>query len=307
VTWQENDVIMKGKLEGIIAPMATALAPDGKVDEKTMRKMVDFLVEGGVDGLFPLGTSGEFALLDRDERKLVIQTVVDHTNGRVPVLAGVSDPSTSNAVHFAKDARDVDADAIVATPPYYFTTGEEGMYEHFETIASQAELPLFVYNIPEWTHLFVPPRVVQRLADRRLIAGMKYTEYNLLNLLRFIKVARGRISIFTGSDAMAFTNLEFGGSGGVIGVANVAPKLTSSIFDDFKRGDLEAARKSQTKLLPVIEAIGVGRFPAGLKEAMKMIGMPVGGVREPLQPLTDEERESVAGFLRESGLLKRKS
>jgi len=287
--------------------MATAFTRDGTIDGKAIRVLVDFLVNGGIDGLFPLGTSGEFALLDREERRLVIQTVVDQANGRVPVLAGVSDPSLTNVLHFAKDAKNAGADAIVATPPYYFTTGEQGLYDHFETIASKGELPLIVYNIPEWTHLFVPPGVVQRLADKRLIVGMKYTEYNLLNLLRFIKAAGERVSILTGSDAMAFTNLEFGGSGAVIGVANVAPKIASSIFDEFKGGDLTKARKSQEALLPVIEAIGVGRFPAGLKEAMRMVGMPVGGVREPLQPLTAEERETVASFLKEVGLLKRKS
>jgi 4-hydroxy-tetrahydrodipicolinate synthase len=298
---------LKLKIEGIIAPMATAFAKDGTIDEKTIRVLVDFLVDGGIDGLFPLGTSGEFALLNPEERKLVIQTVVDQANGRVPVLAGVSDPSLSNVLHFAREANDAGADAIVATPPYYFTTGEQGLYDHFERIASKGELPLIVYNIPEWTHLFVPPAVVQRLADKHLIIGMKYTEYNLLNLLRFIRAAGERISILTGSDAMTFTSLEFGGSGAVIGVANVAPRIASSIFDDFKRGDLGAARQLQEKLLPVIEAIGVGRFPAGLKEAMRMVGMPVGSVREPLQPLTAEERKTVASFLRDAGLLKRKS
>ena len=295
---------MKGKVEGIVVPIVTPLTREGSFDEKRMRELVEFLIEGGVDGLFPLGTSGEFALFDREDRKLITQTVVDQVNGRVPVLAGVSDPSLSNVIHFANDAKDVGADAVVATPPYYFTTTEDGIYDHFATIASKAELPLFVYNIPEWTHLFVTPKVVERLADKRLIAGMKYTEYNLLNLLRFIRVARDRISILTGSDAMAFTCLEFGGSGAVIGVANVAPKLASSIFDEFKLGNLEAARASQTKLLPVIEAIGVGKFPAGLKETMKMIGMPVGNVRKPLAPLTGPESDLVAGFLRESGLLK---
>jgi 4-hydroxy-tetrahydrodipicolinate synthase len=142
------------------------------------------------------------------------------------------------------------------------------------------------------------------LAEKRLIIGMKYTEYNLLNLLRFLKVVGKRITIFTGSDAMTFTNLEFGGSGGVIGVANVAPKLSSAVFDEFKRGNLEAARQAQSKLLPVIEAISVGKFPAGLKEAMRMVGMPVGGVKHPLQGLTGDEQKGVAGFLRESGLLK---
>jgi len=104
------------KLEGIIAPMATPLTRDEKIDDKTTRTLVDFLIDGGIDGLFPLGTSGEFALFDREERKTVIETVVDHTNGRVPVLAGVSDPGLENVLAFAKDAKDAGADAIVATP-----------------------------------------------------------------------------------------------------------------------------------------------------------------------------------------------
>jgi 4-hydroxy-tetrahydrodipicolinate synthase len=291
-------------LEGIIAPMATALTQDERIDAKSTRKLVDFLIDGGIDGLFPLGTSGEFALLDRSERKIVVETVVDQTNGRVPVLAGVSDPSLENVLTFAKDAEDAGADAIVATPPYYYSTSEDGLFNHFETIAQKSSLPLVVYNIPEWTHLFVPPDVVRRLAEKQLITGMKYTEYNLLNLLRFLKVAGKQISIFTGSDAMTFTNLEFGGSGGVIGVANVAPKFSSAVFDEFKRGNLEAARLAQSKLLPIIEAISVGRFPAGLKEAMRMVGMPVGNVKSPLQRLSDHEQKSVAGFLRESGLLR---
>ena len=292
------------KLEGIIAPMATALTHGEKIDVKTTRILVDFLIDGGIDGLFPLGTSGEFALFDREERKTVVETVVDQTNSRVPVLAGVSDPSLENILAFAKDAEEAGADAIVATPPYYYTTSEDGLFSHFETIARKSGLPLVVYNIPEWTHLFVPPSVIQRLAEKRLIVGMKYTEYNLLNLLRFLKIAGDRIAIFAGSDAMTFTNLEFGGSGGVIGVANVAPKLASLVFDEFKHGNLEAARQAQSMLLPIVEAISVGRFPAGLKEAMRMVGMPVGSVKRPLQSLTGDERKSVAGFLRETGLLK---
>lgn len=292
------------KLEGIIAPMATPLTRDDRIDTTATRALVNFLIDGGIDGLFPLGTSGEFAMFDREERKTVVKTVVDETNGRVPVMAGVSDPSLENALAFARDAEDAGADAIVATSPYYFTTSEEGLFGHFETIARKGGLPLIVYNIPEWTHLFVPPSVIQRLVEKKLTVGMKYTEYNLLNLLRFLKTVGKRIAIFTGSDAMTLTNLEFGGSGGVIGVANVAPRLASAVFDEFKRGNLDAARKAQWNLLPIIEAISIGRFPAGLKAAMNIVGMPVGDVKRPLQGLTEAEQNTVAGFLRESGLIK---
>src|SRR3989449_8553657 len=217
------------KLEGIIAPRGGGIARGGKMGGKTTRTLVDFLIDGGIDGLFPLGTSGEFALFNREERKTVLETVVDQTNGRVPVLAGVSDPSLNNVLAFAKDAQDVGADAIVATPPYYYTTGEDGLFGHFETIARKSTLPHVVYNIPEWTHLFVSPNVVERLAEKQLIVGMKYTEYNLLNLLRFLKIAGKRISILTGSDAMTLTNLEFGGNGGGIVGCNVTDTMAKTV------------------------------------------------------------------------------
>ena len=296
---------MKTPLEGIWAPTPTPIDPQGVFDPKAMRFLVDFLIKGGIDGLFPLGTSGEFALFEREERRRVVETVANQAGGRVPVFAGVSDPSLENVRALAKDALDVGADGIIATPPYYFTTGGDALFGYFETMATICDLPLMVYNIPEWTHSYVPPETIQRLAERRLIVGMKYTEYNLLNLLRFLKLAGKQISVFTGSDAMAFTSLEFGGRGAIIGAANVAPRIASSIFDEFRKGNFEMAREAQLKLLPVIEAVGTGRFPAGLKEAMKLIAVPVGGVKRPMEHLSAEERKRVAALLAEAGMLKK--
>jgi 4-hydroxy-tetrahydrodipicolinate synthase len=294
---------MKLKLEGIWTPIPTPLTKNGRVDEKTTRKLVDFHIEAGIDGLLPLGTSGEFALLTREERGVVVKTVVDKADSRVPVVAGVSDPSIQNVLRLSTDAKEAGADAVIATPPYYFTTTDEGHYHHFKKISEGIDLPLLIYNIPEWTHSFVTPDTVQRLADEKLIVGMKYTEYNFLNLVRFLKAARNRIAIFTGSDAMAYSNLELGGSGAIIGAANVAPKIASKIFDDYRKGDLKGARESQDKLLPVIEALGVGKYPAALKEAMNLIGFPVGPLKEPLQTLSPAEKTILVNHLRKGGFV----
>lgn len=282
--------------------MPTPLAKDGSIDKGGIRTLVDFLIDGGIDGLFPLGTSGEFALLTQEERRAVVDTVVDRANGRVPVFAGVSDPSTENIVRFSADARDAGVDGVIATPPYYYTTTNEALYKHFKLISEKVDLPLMIYNIPEWTHVFIPPEVVRPLAEEKRIVGMKYTEYNLLNLLRFITDVGEKIAIFTGSDAMAYTNLEFGGSGAIIGAANVAPKIAAKIYDGYRSGDFKSARDAQLKLLPLIQAIGIGKFPAGLKETMKLIGIPVGDVKEPLPRLSDEEVRLVKYYLREAGL-----
>ena len=279
------------------------MTKQGRVDTDATRRLVDFHIKAGIDGLLPLGTSGEFALLQREERKTLVDTVVDQADNRVPVVAGVSDPSIENVVQFSSDAKEAGADGVIATPPYYFTTTDEGHYHHFKTISETIDLPLLIYNIPEWTHSFVTPETVQRLADEKLVVGMKYTEYNFLNLIRFLKASRIKISIFAGSDAMAYSNLEFGGAGAIIGSANVAPKVASKIFDDYKKGDVSGARESQEKLLPIIEALGVGKYPAALKEAMNLIGMPVGPLKEPLQSLTIAEKRIVAGLLRSGGFL----
>jgi 4-hydroxy-tetrahydrodipicolinate synthase len=294
---------MKLKLEGIWTPIPTPLTKQGRVGTDATRRLVDFHIEAGIDGLLPLGTSGEFALLQRDERKTLVDTVVDQADNRVPVVVGVSDPSIENVVQFSSDAKEAGADGVIATPPYYFTTTDEGHYHHFKTISEAIDLPLLIYNIPEWTHSFVTPETVQRLAEEKLVVGMKYTEYNFLNLVRFLKTSGGKIAIFAGSDAMAYSNLEFGGSGAIIGSANVAPKVASKIFDDYKKGDLEGAREAQERLLPIIMALGVGKYPAALKEAMNLIGMPVGPLKEPLQSLSIAEKRIVAGLLRSGGFL----
>ena len=294
---------MKLKLEGIWTPIPTPLTKHGRVDSEATRKLVDFHIGAGIDGLLPLGTSGEFALLQREERKSLVNTVADQADGRVPVVAGVSDPSIENVVQLSSDAKEAGADGVIATPPYYFTTTDEGHYHHFKTISETIDLPLLIYNIPEWTHSFVTPETVQRLADEKLVVGMKYTEYNFLNLMLFLKESRNKISIFAGSDALAYSNLEFGGAGAIIGSANVAPRVASKIFDDYKKGDLDGARECQEKLLPVITALGVGKYPAALKEAMSLMGVPVGPLKEPLQSLSIAEKRIVAGLLRSGGFL----
>ena len=294
---------MKLKFEGIWTPIPTPLTKHGKVDTDATRRLVDFHIAAGIDGLLPLGTSGEFALLSREERGIMVKTVADQADSRVPVVAGVSDPSIERVLQLSSDAKKAGADAVIATLPYYFTTTDEGHYRHFKTISESIDLPLLIYNIPEWTHSFVTPETVQRLADEKLVVGMKYTEYNFLNLVRFLKTSGGKIAIFTGSDAMAYSNLEFGGSGAIIGSANVAPKIASKIFDDYKKGNLREAREAQERLLPIIMALNIGKYPAALKEAMSLIGMPVGPLKEPLQALSIAEKRIVSGLLRSGGFL----
>ena len=280
--------------------MPTPMEGSGEVDEATTRKLVDRLLEGGVDGLFPMGTTGEFALFTREERKRVVQVVAEQAKGRAPVIAGISDPAPENVLEYAKDAEEAGADALIATPPYYYSVTEEGMLRHYESIHAKTSLPLFVYNIPEWTHNYVTPKTIERLVERGVISGMKYTEYNMLNLVTFIRTVGDKIPVFTGSDAMLLTCVEYGGAGAIVSVANLFPKPTSSVYDLAEAGKYEEAKALLLNLLPAIRAAGVGKFPAGLKEGMRQVGFPVGDVRPPLLPVGEEEKGVIRSLILEA-------
>jgi 4-hydroxy-tetrahydrodipicolinate synthase len=283
--------------------MATPLNHNGVgINIESTKRLVNFLIENGVDGLLPLGTSGEFALLSDDERRTFLSQVVDSTNGRVTVVAGVSDPSVDRAIMSSKQAKDLGADAVIATPPYYYQVGPENLYGFYKHLSQSIDLPLMIYNIPGWVGTIVSSETVKKLSDEKLVVGMKYTDNNFLNLLDYIETSGKQIAIFTGEDALAYSNLEFGGKGAIIGVANVAPTLASMIYDSFQRGNFQAAKETQQKLVPLIKAIGLGRFPAGLKATMNLIGLDVGPPKSPLPVLNENEKSQVRELLGSSGL-----
>lgn len=293
----------KHKPKGLIVPILTPFDAHGNLDIESLEKHVDFMLEGGVYGLFPLGTAGEFALLSREERHSVIETVVKRVDGRVPVYAGVADPGTDNAVNYAKAAKDLGADAVVATTPYYFKTDEKGLLNHFTSIADEADIPLIIYNIPSWTYQPVSISVAERLADHDLVIGMKYTTNDLRSFLKYVNLLGGRISMLIGSDSLFYQALELGADGAVLGGANVAPKIFTKIYTAFVRGERDKALEAQKMVLPIVDIMELGTFPSALKEAMAVMGRPLGGVRKPLTQLSDADKKRVVESLKLIGLL----
>ncbi|MEM0118513.1 MAG: 4-hydroxy-tetrahydrodipicolinate synthase [Conexivisphaerales archaeon] len=292
----------KRELKGIWAPIPTPLDENGVVDIATTKSLVDHLIESGIDGIFALGTSGEFAVLSAMERMRLSEAVIDAANDRVPVVIGISGTCVDDIVSFGKSIEDMGADAVMATPPYYYQVGQKGIIDFYAILADSFNLPLMVYNIPEWTHNFVEPDTVDLLAEQGLIKGMKYTENNLFRLLEFISKSGDKIQIFTGSDALALACLLHGGAGAIMSSANVMPDVASSIYDLYLSGKLGEAVQQQMKLLPVIEAVSVGYFPAGLKYAMKLLGLPVGQVKRPLERLEPSQEREVEKLL--SGIIR---
>ncbi|PSO00291.1 4-hydroxy-tetrahydrodipicolinate synthase [Candidatus Marsarchaeota G2 archaeon BE_D] len=290
---------------GIYVPIITPLTNEGAIDLEGLRTLVDKLIGSGVNGIVPLGTSGEFALLNQDERAEVIQTVVHQANGRVPVIAGVSDAGTRNAVENALKAERLGADAVIATPPYYYHVSPQGLFEHFKLIADSVSIPVMVYNIPSYTHTEIPIHTLKRIAQLDRLVGMKYTTTDFQSFLEALyELKSDKFSVMIGSDSMIFQAIQAGGDGAVTGLANIAPKECVQIYSQLKAGNTDTALRIQKEIFPLAQAMGIGDFPAALKEMANMLGLKAGPVRRPLQPLNQEQRQIVRNALLSSGLLK---
>lgn len=262
----------KPRLKGIVVAIVTPFKRtfEQGLDLATLRKHVEFLVHNGVHGLMPLGTTGEFGLLNRVERREVIKSVVDATARRVPVIAGVSDSGTRNAVDLAKDAEDVGTDYVIATGPYYYKTSPEGLYLHYQAIVDAVDLPVLIYNIPEWTGYNIPPTVVKRLVLKNpgRVAGVKFTTNDMNLFMEYVTMLQHDLSIFIGSDGLMFAALGLGAAGAVAGSANVLPYETAMIYNYYKKGNLSRSRKLQNEIEPFVRIMGLGTYPAAVKEAL---------------------------------------
>jgi 4-hydroxy-tetrahydrodipicolinate synthase len=284
---------MKFDLGGIITPVVTPFTADEDLDLPRLRSHLDHLIKSGVKGIFPLGTAGEFALLGPKERDAVIKATVDQVNGRVPVLAGVSDPGTRNVVEYAKRAADLGADAVVVTAPYYVKTDDEGVYQHYRTVAESVDVPVVVYNIPSTTGRLIDVGLAKRICEIDSVIGMKFTTDDLSLFIRMVSSVGAKVPVMIGSDSLIFSALGVGAAGAVVGSSNVFPALTVEIYDSYRKGDLDQAWEAQMRLMPFVDSMFLGTFPAALKEALALMGKSVGPVRMPLVPLGDQDREKL--------------
>ena len=289
--------LTKSDIKGIVVSMVTPFK--GKdaslIDHQALEKLTKRLVESGVHGLLSLGTTGEFALMDKEERHDVIKTVVKAADGKIPVIAGVSLPGTRDVIELAEDAHKAGANFITATGPYGYTTSSEGLLKHFQMLIDESTLPLMIYDIPERTGYTIPPKIVKRLveANPKRVVAAKVTTNNFEELLEYVRMLKNDISIMTGSDHLALLALEMGTAGAVMGSANIFPKLITEMYNDFVSGNIIGAKEIQEKIDPFLQAMHLGTYPAGIKAALRLIGYDTGPVRPPLVDLTAQDLSKI--------------
>lgn len=289
--------------EGVFTALVTPMAPDGSLDEKALRRLVDFQVEGGVQGLVPVGTTGESPTLDGDECKRVIRIVVEQARGRVPVIAGAGSNCTSEAIEYSKDAREAGADATLQVAPYYNKPTNLGFLGHFRAIADAVDLPLVVYNIASRTGKNIDNATMLELAKHRNIVAVKEASGDIGQIMDLIASKPPAFSVLSGDDNIVFPMIALGATGVISVASNIVPDRMAALVRASLKGDWEAARKSHYALLPLFRALFIETNPIPIKAGMAMKGMMTESYRLPMCPMAPRNREALAATLKDLRVL----
>ena len=293
--------MQKKRLDGIFVPHITPFTKNGKLDQNLLKTCVQHWLQSGASGLVSCGSNGEAPYLSREERKAVIETVVDEVNGKVMVIAGTGSMSTQETIAYTKDAEDIGVDAALVVTPFYFKLSNREILEHYKTLVRSVNIPIILYNVPKFTNYSLEPNIIFQLASEfDNVIGMKDSSGNIGAITETIKLVGDRISVLAGTAEVVLPTLMLGGTGAVIAVANVFPKMCSDLYEAFKKGKLEEASRLQKQIAYVNEVLVKKHNQlSAIKEALSMIGLPAGYPRMPALPLEKAEREEIRKFVKE--------
>ncbi|HVN65176.1 MAG TPA: 4-hydroxy-tetrahydrodipicolinate synthase [Methanomicrobiales archaeon] len=290
--------MFEGVFPAIITPFTRGNRPvtddRSDLDLEGLRVNVKWLVDQGVHGIVPCGSTGESATMSHKEHEKVIEETVDVVNGRVPVLAGTGSNNTEEAVLLTKAAKNLGADGVLVISPYYNKPNRSGLIKHYTKLAN-LDIPVVMYNVPGRTgqdiNVFQPP-LVPELAKHPNIVGIKEASGKLDKISEIIEATRDQnFSVISGDDNLTLPILELGGVGVISVAANVEPKLMVEMYEAFKKGDLARAREVNNKLGPLFKDLFIDTNPIPVKKAVGLRGMAAGPVRLPLDDLDAEKTE----------------
>ena len=289
---------------GIIPPIITQLTDNGEVNYEVLRQMVNHLIENGVHGLFPMGTTGEFYAFDNETYRKILETVIDETAGRVPVYGGANHITTRGVIELVKICEEVGVDAVSVLTPMFVSQTQDELYAYYKEIAENTSLPIILYNNKPKTNVTIEPATVARLADIDNIVAVKDSTGDMTNAAEYIRLTRDKdFSVLMGRDTLIYAGLCYGATGAIASCANVAPRIAADIYDKYVAGDLAGALDAQYTLAPLRIACSMGTFPAVIKEGLVQEGIPVGKCLSPIGELTAEEKEKLHKVLADMKLV----
>ncbi len=291
--------IFKGAGVALITPMKE----NYEVDYEKLAELLDFQIENKTDAIIVCGTTGEPSTLTEDEHSKVIAFAVKYVNKRVPVIAGTGSNSTVTAVKLSTQAQKDGADGLLVVTPYYNRSNQNGLYEHYKTIAESVDLPIIIYNVPSRTGCNILPETVARLGrDVKNIVAIKEASGNISQIAKVSQLSRGVMDVYSGNDDQIVPILSLGAIGVISVLSNVAPKQTHDMCEHFFNGDTQKAAQMQLDAIPLVDALFCEVNPIPVKTALNMMGMNVGPLRMPLYPMSDEHKAQLKTALIDYGI-----
>jgi 4-hydroxy-tetrahydrodipicolinate synthase len=275
---------------------------DGSLDLARFRHLIDWHVAEGTDGIVVVGTTGESPTVNFDEHKELIKIAVQHSKGRIPIIAGTGGNSTAEAIELTASAKETGATACLSVVPYYNKPTQEGLYRHFSRIAETVDLPMILYNVPGRTVADMQTDTVLRLAQVPGIIGIKEATANIERNTDLIRCAPRNFAIYSGDDATCLALILMGGHGVISVTANVAPKAMHQMCAAALVGDVKKARELNLRLFPLHQKLFVEANPIPVKWAMAEMGLIEGGMRLPMSPLAEKFHQTVREALHEAGI-----
>jgi 4-hydroxy-tetrahydrodipicolinate synthase len=274
--------------EGIFTAIVTPFTADDEFDAQAFRRLIDFQVAAGAAGLLVIGGSGEFVSLTPSERQGVVDVAIEQTAGRIPIIVGALAPGTREVQETARYAAKAGADALLVLPSYYIKASPEGIYQHFARVADAGEIPIVAYNNASRTGINLDVTLLEKLAAIPSIVALKECERDLAIVAAKIDALGDRIAVLSGDDDLGVPTFALGSPGGIFTTANLVPAFHRKLFQATVSGNMATARAAHYALLPLVAAVYTADHPGPLKDAMALVGQPVGPARPPLQRASAE-------------------
>lgn len=292
--------------KGIVPPIITPFNENGTINYDVYQQMIEYLIENGVHGVFPMGTTGEFYAVSEEDYRELLKVTVETARGRVSVYAGTNHITTRGVIRLAQICEETGGiDVLSVLTPMFISQTQNELYQYYKTIAENTALPIVMYNNKPKTNVSIEPATVSKLAEIPNIVGVKDSTGDMTNTAEYIRLTRDRddFHVMVGRDTLIFTGLCCGASGSIAACANAAPRLVVDIYEKFMAGDMAGALEAQFRLAPLRIAFNLGTFPAVIKEALVQQGIPAGKCLDPIGELTDGEKAKLSKVLHDMELI----
>ena len=284
--------------------IVTPFKVNGEVNYEKFAELIEFQIAEGTDAIIVCGTTGESSTLTHEEHLDVIKYCVEKVAGRIPVVAGTGSNCTETAVYLSTEAEKYGADALLLVSPYYNKATQNGLYQHYKTIADSVKIPCILYNVPSRTGCNIAPETVVRLCtDVENIVGVKEASGNIGQIVKLMSIAGGKVDLYSGNDDQIVPLLALGGKGVISVLSNVAPRQTHDICAKFFAGDIEGSAAEQFRAIPLCNALFCEVNPIAVKKALNLMGKEAGPLRMPLSEMEEENAAKLEKAMKEYGIL----